>query len=124
MKTAHKIAAARIAYRAIHGARALFWRPDRQVGVSDGVRFDLDLAEGIDFAIYLGGVFERGTAQALSRLVEPSSLVVDIGANIGAHTLRLARLVGPQGRVLAFEPTDFAFQKLQRNLALNPELAS
>jgi FkbM family methyltransferase len=124
MKTAHKIAAARIAYRAIHGARALFGRTDRQVVVRDGVRFDLDLAEGIDFAIYLGGVFERSTAQALGRLVEPSSLVVDIGANIGAHTLRLARLVGPHGRVLAFEPTDFAFQKLQRNLALNPELAS
>jgi FkbM family methyltransferase len=124
MKTAHKIAAARIAYRAIHGARAIFGRTDRQVVVRDGMHFDLDLAEGIDFAIYLGGVFERGTAQALGRLVEPSALVIDIGANIGAHTLRLARLVGPHGRVLAFEPTDFAFQKLQRNLALNPELAS
>jgi FkbM family methyltransferase len=69
-------------------------------------------------------MFERSTATALSKLTEPSSLVLDVGANIGAHTLRLAKLVGPKGRVMAFEPTDFAFRKLQRNLDLNPWLAS
>jgi FkbM family methyltransferase len=60
----------------------------------------------------------------LAKLAEPSALVLDIGANIGAHTLRLANLVGPKGRVMAFEPTDFAFRKLRRNLDLNPALAS
>jgi FkbM family methyltransferase len=49
--------------------------------------------------------------------------VLDIGANIGAHTLLLAQLVGPQGRVLSFEPTQFAFLKQKRNLELNPDLA-
>src|SRR5262249_11173274 len=49
-------------------------------------------------------------------------IVFDIGANIGAHTLGLARSVGYDGRVFAFEPADFAFAKLKRNLALNPEL--
>ncbi|WP_213031383.1 hypothetical protein, partial [Acinetobacter baumannii] len=37
--------------------------------------------------------------------------------------LLLAQLVGPSGRVLCFEPTDFAFAKLSRNLELNPDLA-
>src|SRR5450756_2039953 len=69
-------------------------------------------------------MFERSTAVALARLTEPSSLVLDIGANIGAHTLHLANLVGPNGRVMAFEPTDFAYRKLSRNLELNPSLAS
>jgi FkbM family methyltransferase len=124
MKTAHKLAAARMAYYAVHGLRATIGRTDRQIAVRDGITFDLDLAEGIDFSIYLGGMFERNTARALTRLVKPSALVLDVGANIGAHTLRLARLVGPQGRVLAFEPTEFAFRKLRRNLALNPALAS
>jgi FkbM family methyltransferase len=50
--------------------------------------------------------------------------VVDVGANIGAQTLHLARLVGPEGRVVAVEPTASAFAKLERNLALNPELAA
>ncbi len=124
MKTAHKISAARAIYRLVHAGRALLGRTDREIVVRDGVRYDLDLSQGIDLAIYLGGMFERSTAFALRKLVKPSSLVLDVGANIGAHTLRLANLVGPDGRVLAFEPTDFAFRKLQRNLSLNPMLAS
>jgi FkbM family methyltransferase len=49
-------------------------------------------------------------------------VVFDIGANIGAHSLHLGHCVGATGRVFAFEPTDFAFEKLKRNLALNPEV--
>jgi len=86
------------------------------------MNYDLDLSQGIDFAIYLR-IFERSTREALRKLVTPSALVLDIGANIGAHTLYLASLVGPRGRVLAFEPTDFAFRKQAKNLDLNPELA-
>ena len=123
MKTAHKIGAARIVYRAVHAGRTLLGRTDRQIAVRDGITFDLDLAQGIDFAIYLGNIYERQTRAALRKLVSPGWLVLDIGANIGAHTLPLARQVGPEGRVIAFEPTDFAFSKLKRNLELNPELA-
>jgi FkbM family methyltransferase len=122
MKTTHKIAAARAIYQIVHTARALTGRTDRQVVRRGGIAYDLDLAQGIDFAIYLG-IYERGTRAALRKLVKRDSLVLDIGANIGAHTLALADLVGPVGRVLAFEPTDYAFTKLSRNLALNPELA-
>src|SRR5262249_2771855 len=35
----------------------------------------------------------------------------------------LARLVGPRGRVVCFEPTDFAFAKLRANVERNPDLA-
>ncbi len=122
MKTTHKIAAARAVYQIVHAGRALIGRTDRQIVNRSGIAYDLDLAQGIDFAIYLG-FYERQTRAALGRLVTPGSLVLDIGANIGAHTLTLADLVGARGRVLAFEPTDYAFTKLSRNLALNPELA-
>lgn len=124
MKTIHKIAAARAIYHAIHAGRALLSRTDREIVVRDGVTYDLDLSQGIDFAIFLGNIYERQTKAALRKLVSPGSLVLDIGANIGAHTLHLAQLVGPSGRVMAFEPTDFAFRKLSRNLELNPSLAS
>src|SRR5215203_3293686 len=120
MKTSHKIGAARMIYHAVHFGRALRGRTDQQIVVRDCITYDLDLTQGIDFAIYLGGMFERNTAIALGKLTKPASLVLDIGANIGAHTLRLAKLVGPEGRVMAFEPTDFAFRKLRRNLELNP----
>jgi FkbM family methyltransferase len=124
MKTAHKIRAARMIYHALHAARALLGRTDHATVVRDSIIYDLDLSEGIDLGIYLGNFYERQTRLALSKLVSPGSLVLDIGANIGAHTLHLARLVGPDGRVLAFEPTEFAFSKLRRNLDLNPSLAS
>lgn len=122
MKTSSKIALARTLYHAVHAGRSLLGRTDRQVVERDGIAYDLDLSQGIDFAIYLANFYERGTRAALRRLVQPGSLVLDIGANIGAHTLTLAQSVGPNGRVLAFEPTDYAHGKLQRNLALNPEL--
>jgi FkbM family methyltransferase len=69
------------------------------------------------------GRFEPSTVAAFRRYVKPGATVLDIGANIGAQTLQLARLVGPQGRVLSFEPTAFAFAKLRRNLQLNPQIA-
>jgi FkbM family methyltransferase len=124
MKTTHKIAGARAVYRVVRAGRALFGRTDRDVVVREGICYDLDLSQGIDFAIYLGNIYERQTRAALRKLVSPGSLVLDIGANIGAHTLNLAQHVGPSGRVIAFEPTDYAFRKLSRNLELNPELAS
>jgi len=124
MKTTHKIAAARAIYHVIHAGRRLLGRTDQEIAVRDGATYDLDLSQGIDFAIFLGNIYERRTKAALNKLVSPGSLVVDIGANIGAHTLHLAKLVGPNGRVMAFEPTAFAFRKLQRNLELNPLLAS
>jgi FkbM family methyltransferase len=124
MKTAHKIAIAKALHRLVRSGRAIAGRPDKGIFKRRGIVYDLDLSEGIDLAIYLGGMFERRTAIALERLVEPAALVLDIGANIGAHTLTLAKLVGPNGGVMAFEPTDYAFRKLRRNLDLNPTLAS
>jgi FkbM family methyltransferase len=44
---------------------------------------------------------------------------MEVGANIGAHTVGLARLVGSHGRVLAFEPQRLVFQTLCANVALN-----
>src|SRR4051812_5040215 len=120
MKTTHKIAAARAIYQIVHAGRSLMGRTDSQVVTRDSVIYDLDLAQGIDFAIYLG-IYERGTRAALRKLVKRDALVLDIGANIGAHTLTLADLVGPAGKVLAFEPTHHALTKIQRKLALNPE---
>ncbi|MGQ2186067.1 FkbM family methyltransferase [Bradyrhizobium barranii] len=124
MKTAQKIAFARGLYRVVREGRKLAGLTDHDVVTRGGVVYELDLAQGIDFAIFLGDLFERSTKAALRKLVSPSSLVLDIGANIGAHTLHLAQLVGPSGRVIAFEPTDFAFRKLRRNLDLNPSLAT
>jgi FkbM family methyltransferase len=122
LTTKTKIAGARAVYRTLR-LLGLAAQPGERVRVQrSGIQWELDLGEGIDFAIFLLGAFERSTLNALKELVKAGDTVLDIGANIGAHTLHLANAVGPEGRVFAFEPTDFAFGKLTRNLAINPDL--
>jgi FkbM family methyltransferase len=84
----------------------------------EGITYELDLSEVIDTSIYLE-IYEPDVVGAIEKYCRPGWNVLDIGANIGAHTFRLAKKVGPEGRVFAFEPTDFAFGKLIRNISLN-----
>jgi FkbM family methyltransferase len=91
------------------------------VATVDGLRFDLELGELIDLALYLGK-FEPSVVKAIEQYCQPGMIVFDIGANIGAHTLRLGSIIGEKGRVYAFEPTTFAFAKLKRNIELNLQL--
>lgn len=88
-----------------------------------GANWVLDLEEGIDLSIYLVGGFERATHATYRRLVMPGATCIDIGANIGSHTLPLATCVGESGRVIAIEPTAIAYNKMCVNLDTNPELA-
>jgi FkbM family methyltransferase len=123
LDTRTKISIARALSRMLCAARSQVGRDSEDVDVvRGGLRWRLNLREGIDLAIYLLGAFERSTVRAYSRIVKPGDTVLDIGANIGAHTLRLAELVGSRGRVVAYEPTAYAAARLRRNLHLNPEL--
>jgi FkbM family methyltransferase len=63
--------------------------------------------------------FEPGLAACLARLLRPGDTFVDAGANHGYFSLLAAMLVGPSGRVIAFEPHGEARQRLARHLELN-----
>jgi FkbM family methyltransferase len=76
-----------------------------------------DLYIGRSFELY--GEFSEAEVTLFRALVRPGDVVVDVGANIGAHTVALARLVGPGGRVIAFEPQRLAYYCLCANVALN-----
>lgn len=84
----------------------------------NGTTFELDLSEVIDIGIFLDR-YEPDVVEAIQRYCRPGATVFDIGANVGAHTLRFARIVGAEGKVVAFEPTDFAYRKLAKNVSLN-----
>jgi FkbM family methyltransferase len=62
------------------------------------------------------GVYDLVVSETIWRLVNPGDHVVDAGANIGYMTSIMARRVGPQGRVDAFEPHPNTFRQLQRNV--------
>lgn len=55
----------------------------------------------------------------LDQLLRPGDVFIDVGANIGLYSLKAARLVGAEGRVIALEPGREAFDHLMENLALN-----
>ena len=121
LSTKAKMRIARALNRIIVGARASIGR-DAIVRVRrGGVNWRLDLNEGIDLAIYLG-VYQAIPSRVISEWIRPESLVIDIGANIGSHCLPMARRLGPAGRVLAIEPTDYAFAKLVANADLNRDM--
>jgi FkbM family methyltransferase len=56
--------------------------------------------------------------QWLETVIRPGDTVVDIGANAGVYTRRLAHLVGPTGRVVAVEPIPESFQLLTMHTSL------
>jgi len=122
MNTLTKIAAAKGASRIVRTIRRVLGMRDIVTCRRRGVMWELDLKQGIDLSIYLFGAFEPEIFNYASHIIKPGGKVLDIGANIGAHTMRLAHLVGPGGAVFAFEPTDYAFKKLMRHIQLNPNL--
>ncbi len=64
-------------------------------------------------------VYEPLETSLLPRYVNPGTLFVDLGANIGYYTLLAARLTGPDGDVRAFEPDPANFRLLQTNIEAN-----
>jgi FkbM family methyltransferase len=67
----------------------------------------------------LYGEFSEREIELFAQLVRPGMTVVDAGANIGAHTLFFASVVGADGRVFAFEPQRALYQILCGNVAFN-----
>ncbi|MDQ3678315.1 MAG: FkbM family methyltransferase [Actinomycetota bacterium] len=65
------------------------------------------------------GTLEPPVVEAMVRTVRPGHVFYDVGANIGYFTLVAARLVGPAGRVIAFEPVPWCVDAVAANIALN-----
>ncbi|MFN2316955.1 MAG: FkbM family methyltransferase [Gemmatimonadales bacterium] len=64
------------------------------------------------------GEYSESEVMLWRQILKPDAIVVDAGANCGAHTVALASLV-PQGVVVAFEPLRAFYHILCGNLALN-----
>jgi FkbM family methyltransferase len=55
----------------------------------------------------------------LNKVIKPGYIILDIGANIGTHTLSFAKSVQPNGFVYAFEPQRITFEFLCANIIIN-----
>jgi len=61
--------------------------------------------------------FEAGSPKRLEHVIAEGSTVIDVGANIGFYAVPFARRVGPQGRVIAFEPERANHRRLTARIA-------
>lgn len=104
----------RIVYPAL-----LKWHPSIQVQTASA-RLRVDLRDHVIARfLYLDGAYEP-EFQELFRLMRlRDSVCVDIGANLGLHTVDLGSLAGPSGEVYAFEPSSHNFELLKENVVLN-----
>jgi FkbM family methyltransferase len=75
-------------------------------------RFIYDCCQGV-------GVYEPATANLLTQFLGPGDVYVDVGAHVGFFSMMAAALVGPSGRVIAFEPDADNFRSLGENASLN-----
>ncbi|MDO3722417.1 FkbM family methyltransferase [Marinobacter sp. chi1] len=77
--------------------------------------------------IHYGGQIKKGRFvadepeyESLDQLINDGDWVIDIGANVGHYTKKFSELVGPAGRVIAFEPVPTTFSLLAANVQKFP----
>jgi FkbM family methyltransferase len=70
-------------------------------------------------AVELYGEWAEAECALLRPYLREGDVVLDVGSNIGTHMLFFASVVGPGGRVYAFEPQHEIFQIMAGNAALN-----
>jgi FkbM family methyltransferase len=85
-------------------------------GALDGYRMMLDWNKDRSFAY---GTWEPEVVNVISKSVSPGMTALDLGSYGGFFTLLLSQLVGPKGRVIAFEPLPANFRVLEENVRLN-----
>ena len=83
------------------------------------LRLFVDLSDHVIGLNILRGCYEQSEISFVRQVVKPGQTVLDIGANIGYFAINMASLVGPSGRVYAFEPFDQNSDLLERSIAEN-----
>ncbi|MCC7360935.1 MAG: FkbM family methyltransferase [Anaerolineales bacterium] len=78
-----------------------------------------DTRSAIEWQLFVKNEYEPVVGTLISGLLRPGDCFVDVGANIGVHTLLAARRVGLTGKVIAVEPNAGIFERLRQNCSLN-----
>jgi FkbM family methyltransferase len=89
------------------------------ITVGGGFLMELNCLDYVQREIFLTGQFEAPIYYVMRDALTKGDVFVDVGAHVGFFSLCAAHLVGPNGRVLAFEPQPGAYESLQRNIAIN-----
>lgn len=105
-------------------ASASYPKDDSYFLTRDNTHFKINRSDYVQWRVFYG-VRDNALAAA-KRFVTTGSIVLDIGANFGAFSLKLASFCKEKKfsstQIHAFEPNPVVFENYQSNLELNPEL--
>ncbi|MDX1652450.1 MAG: FkbM family methyltransferase [Brumimicrobium sp.] len=87
----------------------------------NGIKLFIDPVKdkGIEEVLYYTGTYEAGTLSFMNKYLKKGDTFVDVGANIGIMSLAGSKIVGPEGKVISFEPHPLTADILRSNIALN-----
>jgi FkbM family methyltransferase len=92
----------------------------RQARLDDDLVLNYSVADSLLGAeVAQTGTYESFESGLVLQHLPPGGVAVDVGANIGVYTLRMAKRAGRTGRVYAFEPEPDNFQILRKNVGDN-----
>ena len=98
----------------------LSWRDTEVVcRTISGGRFYAKPIDFVENRLCFFGTWEPAITAQFQRLLKSGDIVLDVGANIGYYSVLASKLVGPEGKVIAFEPSPSIRQRLSANLELN-----
>jgi FkbM family methyltransferase len=84
-----------------------------------GVALQVRLRQHLGLVTRGAKAYESAYVKALRDCIIPGDTVFDVGANIGFYSVLFSRWVGPEGKVICFEPDPDNILLLKRNLELN-----
>ena len=91
------------------------------VNIGSGQTLFLDLRDGMCRDVlrdspYVDHPWEPDEQQVIRRFVRAGDVALDVGSHFGEHAALIASLVGPTGRVIAFEPNPERLDALRRTV--------
>lgn len=90
------------------------------IHTSDGHRFFLDAHDHhISLHVMEHGHWEDHVRDVMMQILKPGATFIDVGGNVGLHTLFAGSIVGPSGKVFVFEPLPQMFKTLKLNIDVN-----
>jgi FkbM family methyltransferase len=107
----------------IANSKALDWVAGRRLASvwckTEGGDILVPVNEFVGRSIFYMGDLDRKVSWVVDKFVHPGDTVLDIGANLGLVSLRMAKRVGQAGRVVAFEPNPVVLEYLCKTVERN-----
>lgn len=120
----------RLVYRSLMSVRPApvaallkkYLRVERRIIQTERGNFYIDPVSQFGITLLQDGVYEPHMIGCLEKLLKPTSVFVDVGANEGYFSVIASKIVGPTGRVIACEPQQRLEYILSENLRINSAL--